>query len=222
MFSIDFPELIIIFGVALVVLGPKKLPGAAAKVGRWVGRARTMARQFREQLEQEVSTAEKAADIRESVDSVGQRAPPQAPKQTAPAARPESTPPEAAPRESAPAAAAQAAGQDAPVPQHPMPPPEGYEQLSFDAQLHNTALPPEGGLSGTGPQPARSAAPEPDAHGSDVRDWMPETQTWMASAGWEHPEPAKTESAGPRSGPEPAEPAAQSSPSATHASERAK
>jgi sec-independent protein translocase protein TatB len=59
---VDFPEIVIIFGVALVVLGPKKLPGTAAQVGRWVGRARAMARQFREQLEQEVSNVESALD----------------------------------------------------------------------------------------------------------------------------------------------------------------
>jgi sec-independent protein translocase protein TatB len=58
----DFPEIVIIFGVALVVLGPKKLPGTAAQIGRWVGRARAMARQFREQLEQEVSSVESALD----------------------------------------------------------------------------------------------------------------------------------------------------------------
>jgi sec-independent protein translocase protein TatB len=37
------------------VLGPEKLPRAASQVGRWVGRARAMARQFREQLEEEVN-----------------------------------------------------------------------------------------------------------------------------------------------------------------------
>lgn len=58
----DFPEIVIIFGVALVVLGPKKLPGTAAQIGRWVGRARAMARQFREQLEQEVNSVESALD----------------------------------------------------------------------------------------------------------------------------------------------------------------
>ena len=51
----SFSELAIIFGLALVVLGPKKLPGLVQQVGRWVGRARHMARQFREQLEQEVN-----------------------------------------------------------------------------------------------------------------------------------------------------------------------
>jgi len=36
------------------VLGPEKLPRVVSEVGRWVGRARAMARQFREQLEEEV------------------------------------------------------------------------------------------------------------------------------------------------------------------------
>jgi len=36
------------------VLGPEKLPRVVSELGRWVGRARAMARQFREQLEEEV------------------------------------------------------------------------------------------------------------------------------------------------------------------------
>jgi len=63
---VDFPEIVIIFGIALVVLGPKKLPGTAAQIGRWVGRARAMARQFREQLEQEVNSVESSLDIERS------------------------------------------------------------------------------------------------------------------------------------------------------------
>jgi Tat protein translocase TatB subunit len=53
MFEGRFPELLIIFVVALVVLGPQKLPQVAALVGRWLGNARAMARQFRDQLEEE-------------------------------------------------------------------------------------------------------------------------------------------------------------------------
>jgi Tat protein translocase TatB subunit len=53
MFEGRFPELLIIFVVALVVLGPQKLPQVAALVGRWLGSARAMARQFRDQLEEE-------------------------------------------------------------------------------------------------------------------------------------------------------------------------
>ncbi len=58
MFDIGFSEVLLIFVLALVVLGPEKLPKVAAQVGRWIGRARGMARQFREQLEEEVNLEE--------------------------------------------------------------------------------------------------------------------------------------------------------------------
>jgi sec-independent protein translocase protein TatB len=58
MFEVGFQELVVIFGVSLVVLGPKRLPGLVNKVGRWVGKARSMARDFRQQLENEVNLEE--------------------------------------------------------------------------------------------------------------------------------------------------------------------
>ena len=58
MFGVDFGEVLVIFVIALVVLGPTRLPGLVFKVGRWVGKARTMARQFREQLENEINLEE--------------------------------------------------------------------------------------------------------------------------------------------------------------------
>jgi Tat protein translocase TatB subunit len=60
MFEVGFSEIVLILGLALLVLGPEKLPGLAAKVGRWTGRARAMARQLRTQLEQEVTLEELA------------------------------------------------------------------------------------------------------------------------------------------------------------------
>ena len=51
-------EILVILLIALVVLGPEKLPKLAADVGRWVGRARAMARQLRAQLDQEVQLEE--------------------------------------------------------------------------------------------------------------------------------------------------------------------
>jgi sec-independent protein translocase protein TatB len=63
MFGIDFSEILVIFGIALVVLGPEKLPRLAATIGRWIGRARAMARQFRDQLEQEAETIKRNVDL---------------------------------------------------------------------------------------------------------------------------------------------------------------
>ena len=54
MFEVGFSEILLIFAIALLVLGPERLPKLAADVGRWAGRARAMARQLRTQLEQEV------------------------------------------------------------------------------------------------------------------------------------------------------------------------
>jgi len=55
MFEVGFSELLLIMGLALLVLGPEKLPKVVGQIGRWMGRARAMARQFREQLEDETA-----------------------------------------------------------------------------------------------------------------------------------------------------------------------
>lgn len=53
MFEVGFTEILLILGIALVVLGPEKLPRVASEIGRWLGRARAMARQLKIQLDQE-------------------------------------------------------------------------------------------------------------------------------------------------------------------------
>ena len=67
MFEVGFTEIILIFGIALLVLGPAKLPKLAADIGRWAGRARSMARQLRTQLEQETQF-DPLKDIRSAMD----------------------------------------------------------------------------------------------------------------------------------------------------------
>ena len=64
MFGVDFSEIVVIFVIALIVLGPQKLPKLAQTIGRWMGRARSMARQFRDQLEQEADQLQRAADLK--------------------------------------------------------------------------------------------------------------------------------------------------------------
>src|ERR1039457_4023939 len=58
MLDFGFSEILLTSAIALVVLGPERLPKVARQVGNWMGRARAMARQLSEQLEREVSADE--------------------------------------------------------------------------------------------------------------------------------------------------------------------
>ena len=59
MFDVGFWEIVLIFGLGLMILGPEKLPRVAAQLGRWVGRARRTASQLRYQLEREIDLGDK-------------------------------------------------------------------------------------------------------------------------------------------------------------------
>jgi sec-independent protein translocase protein TatB len=52
MLDIGWSELLLIGIVALIVVGPKELPGLFRTVGQFTGRARAMAREFQRSLEQ--------------------------------------------------------------------------------------------------------------------------------------------------------------------------
>lgn len=60
MFGVDSGELLIIALIAVVVIGPKDLPRVMRTVGEWIGRARSMANQFRSGVDQMVRESEVA------------------------------------------------------------------------------------------------------------------------------------------------------------------
>ncbi len=100
MFDIGFSEILLIFGLTLVVLGPDKLPQVARSIGRWVGRARAMARQFRDQLEAETENLKVDVNLTPPPPTP-QAAPP--PPATPPDTPPAATPPVATTPAEAPA-----------------------------------------------------------------------------------------------------------------------
>lgn len=58
MFDIGWSELLVIGVVALIVIGPKDLPKALSTMGKWMARARAMAREFQNNVDDMVRQAE--------------------------------------------------------------------------------------------------------------------------------------------------------------------
>lgn len=58
MFDVGFWELALIFVVALVVVGPERMPGLIRTTGQWLGRMQRVARQLRAEFEREAHTQE--------------------------------------------------------------------------------------------------------------------------------------------------------------------
>jgi len=58
MFDVGFWEILLILVLALVVIGPERLPGAARQAGFWVGKARRYIEGVRTEVEQELDVSE--------------------------------------------------------------------------------------------------------------------------------------------------------------------
>ena len=54
MFGISFSELLLVGLVALLVLGPERLPGAARTAGLWIGRLKRSFNAIKQEVEREI------------------------------------------------------------------------------------------------------------------------------------------------------------------------
>ena len=107
MIDLSWSHILIVVIVALVVIGPKDLPRATRTVGRWIGKARHMADQFRKSFD-EMSRQAELDELRAELNALRTERPPvRAPEPivpadmtSAPPSEPEPAPepvPEAAP-----------------------------------------------------------------------------------------------------------------------------
>jgi sec-independent protein translocase protein TatB len=69
MFDISWTELLLIGVVALVVIGPKELPGVLRTLGQWMRKVRGMAADFQNQFQEAMREAE-MADLKKQVDDM--------------------------------------------------------------------------------------------------------------------------------------------------------
>lgn len=71
MFDIGFWELALIAVVALLVVGPERLPSMARNVGLWVGRIRRYVQHVKDDIEEEIRSDELKKMLNQSDDTAG-------------------------------------------------------------------------------------------------------------------------------------------------------
>ena len=71
MFDISFAELALIFLIALVILGPERLPKVARSVGYWAGRARQAFHHLKTELEREAFNQEMQEKFKTQMKDMG-------------------------------------------------------------------------------------------------------------------------------------------------------
>ncbi|MBM7061118.1 Sec-independent protein translocase subunit TatB [Pseudomonas sp. UL073] len=116
MFGIGFGELLLVGLVALLVLGPERLPGAARTAGLWIGRLKRSFNAIKNEVEREIGADEIRRQLHnEQIMAMEQ----QLKNQIVP---PAPVPPAAAPTPSAPASPSEAPSAPAASPETPRSP----------------------------------------------------------------------------------------------------
>ncbi len=70
MLDIGFTEILLLGAVALIVLGPEKLPHAARMAGAWYGRIRRSISTIQAEIEQEVNLAEMRKRMNDELEKI--------------------------------------------------------------------------------------------------------------------------------------------------------
>ncbi len=65
MFGLGIPELIVIFVIALVVFGPKKLPDLGKSIGRAMAEFKKAQQEFQDSVQAEMKEVQKTANLEE-------------------------------------------------------------------------------------------------------------------------------------------------------------
>lgn len=73
MFDVGFSELVLCFFVALVVLGPQRLPAVARVIGRWSGMAKGYLRNLSSELERETNASELKRQLAEARQALNEQ-----------------------------------------------------------------------------------------------------------------------------------------------------
>lgn len=72
MFDVGFWEMVMIAVVALVVVGPKELPGLVRTVSGWMRQARRVAGEFKDEFSREVARAEELKQLIEKESEIAE------------------------------------------------------------------------------------------------------------------------------------------------------
>ena len=72
MFGLGLPEIIVIFVIALVVFGPKKLPDLGRSIGRAMAEFKKASDDFQESVRSEIKDVEKTVDVKEEIKQIEQ------------------------------------------------------------------------------------------------------------------------------------------------------
>lgn len=72
MFDVGIWELALLLVIAMIVVGPDRLPKLATSLGRWTGKIRRMAQTIQRDIDRQIAL-EDQQKIRESVESVRQQ-----------------------------------------------------------------------------------------------------------------------------------------------------